>query len=242
MDVFWRDNSTGCKQVCDPSHFEEYAARTDAELCDATGCFDEILLKDIDALVADRSRDHFIVLHQRGSHGPAYHTDVPAWSKEFLPECDRPDLRNCDLERINNAYDNTILYTDYFLSRVIDFLAAHETHTKSGCCTSRTTESRLARTAYICTDCRTPSRLMSRRACRCFFGDRTASSRAPASRESCVESAAASDLSHDWIFHTVLPLFGVVGKSYDASLDALATCRQRASDGRAGSPTAGAPG
>ena len=132
VDVFWRDNSTGCKQVCDPGHFEEYAARTDAELCDATGCFDEILLKDIDALVADRSRDHFIVLHQRGSHGPAYHTDVPAWSKEFLPECDRPDLRNCDLERINNAYDNTILYTDYFLSRVIDFLAAHETQYEVG--------------------------------------------------------------------------------------------------------------
>ena len=94
----------------------------DADLCDATGCFDELLLQDFDALLADRTRDHFIVLHQRGSHGPAYHTDVPQWAKEFFPECDLPNLRNCDRAAINNSYDNTILYTDYFLSRVIDEL------------------------------------------------------------------------------------------------------------------------
>ena len=68
-----------------------------------------------------------IVLHQRGSHGPAYHTDVPQWAKEFFPECDLPNLRNCDRAAINNSYDNTILYTDYFVSRVIDELDKRST-------------------------------------------------------------------------------------------------------------------
>ena len=86
VDTFWRDNSTGCKSVCDERHFEQRAGRTDKDLCDPTGCFDEVLLEDFDALLADRSRDNFIVLHQRGSHGPAYNTDVPQWAKEFLPE------------------------------------------------------------------------------------------------------------------------------------------------------------
>jgi lipid A ethanolaminephosphotransferase len=85
IDTFWRDNSTGCKSVCDEQHFEQRANWTHPELCDATGCFDELLLEDFDALLADREHDHLIVLHQRGSHGPAYNTDVPQWAKEFFP-------------------------------------------------------------------------------------------------------------------------------------------------------------
>ena len=100
-----------------------YLKRTVAfEGVDDTGCFDELLLKDFDALLADRERDHLIVLHQRGSHGPAYNTDVPQWAKEFLPECDLPNLRNCDRDAINNSYDNTILYTDHVVAQLIAML------------------------------------------------------------------------------------------------------------------------
>ena len=95
--TFWRDNSTGCKDVCDEQHFEQRAELDARRLlrrrrAASTSC----LLEDFDALLADPSRDHLIVLHQRGSHGPAYHSDVPTWAKEFLPECDLPNLRNCD--------------------------------------------------------------------------------------------------------------------------------------------------
>jgi lipid A ethanolaminephosphotransferase len=120
--TFWRDNSTGCKDVCDPQRFVELAGATDPVLCGATGCYDEILLRDLETLVADASRDRFIVLHQRGSHGPAYHTDAPPWIKAFEPECALSNLRNCSIETLNNAYDNTILYTDYFLARVVEVL------------------------------------------------------------------------------------------------------------------------
>ena len=50
---------------------------THPDLCDATGCFDELLLEDFDALLADRTRDHLIILapawqsRPRLSHGRA---------------------------------------------------------------------------------------------------------------------------------------------------------------------------
>src|SRR5690606_29292613 len=50
VETFWRDNSTGCKAVCDDAHFEERANWTHPTLCDDTGCFDEILLEDFDEL------------------------------------------------------------------------------------------------------------------------------------------------------------------------------------------------
>ncbi len=227
--VLWRDNSTGCKDVCDPAHFEEYAARTDADFCDATGCFDEILLKDIDAAVEDRSRDHFLVFHQRGSHGPAYHTDTPAFSKVFLPECDLPNPRDCDLEHINNAYDNTILYTDYFLSRVIDFLERQaDGYEVAMLYVSDHGESLGENGLYLHGFPYSIAPLEQTRVPMLFWG----SPGFYASHEidsECVRSSAGRDVSHDWIYHTLLPLFGVTTGGYDESLDLFASCRGGAS-------------
>jgi lipid A ethanolaminephosphotransferase len=235
VEVAWRDNSTGCKQVCDPGHFVEYAARDDAKLCDATGCFDELLLENIDELVADNRHDHFIVLHQRGSHGPAYHTDTPAWSKAFLPECDLPDLRNCNLELINNAYDNTILYTDFFLSRVIDFLERHDAaYDVAMLYVSDHGESLGENGLYLHglpyaiaprEQTQVPMLLW---ASRDFYASTGVS-------PDCVRAHAARSLSHDVVFHTLLPLFGVEGSSYRRDLDLLAACR----DGGASAPPEG---
>jgi lipid A ethanolaminephosphotransferase len=62
------------------------------------------------------------VLHQKGSHGPAYYLRYPDRFKVFVPVCESSQLDKCPRQEIVNAYDNSILYTDYFLSRVIDFL------------------------------------------------------------------------------------------------------------------------
>ena len=45
----------------------------------------------------------------------------------------------------------------------------------------------------------------------------------------CVRSSAGRDVSHDWIYHTLLPLFGVTSGGYDESLDLFAACRGGAS-------------
>lgn len=221
----WRDNSTGCKDVCDPEHFEEFAVRTDADLCDATGCFDEILLKDIDGPIADRSQDHFVVLHQRGSHGPAYHTDTPSWAKDFLPECDLPNPRNCDLSLINNAYDNTILYTDYFLSKTIDYLEQQtDDFNVALLYVSDHGESLGEDGLYlhgfpyaIAPPEQTQVPLL-------FW----ASPGFYASNDidaGCVSESTERLLSHDSIYHTLLKMFGVETTRYREDLDLLAVCR-----------------
>ena len=64
----------------------------------------------------------FVVLHQSGSHGPAYYERYPPEFEYFKPICKSVDLGKCTHDELVNAYDNTILYEDYFLSRVIGVL------------------------------------------------------------------------------------------------------------------------
>ncbi|HSC13553.1 MAG TPA: phosphoethanolamine--lipid A transferase [Gammaproteobacteria bacterium] len=229
ISTFWRDNSTGCKHVCDEQHFEQRANWTHADLCDATGCFDELLLEDFDALIADSSRDHVIILHQRGSHGPAYNTDVPQWAKEFFPECNLPNLRNCDRAAVNNSYDNTILYTDYFVSRVIDELekrsAAFDT---AMLYVSDHGESLGENGLYLHGF---PYAMAPREqievpmlfwASPGFYAERARVD------PQCLRESALHDTSHDAIFHTLLPFFSLESPLYDERLDLMAPCRGNA--------------
>jgi lipid A ethanolaminephosphotransferase len=230
IDTFWRDNSTGCKSVCDEQRFEQRANWTHPTLCDATGCFDELLLEDFDALIADRSRDHLVVLHQRGSHGPAYHTNVPQWAKEFFPECDLPNLRNCDRGAINNSYDNTILYTDYFLGRVIDKLAQlGGEYDTAMLYVSDHGESLGEDGLYLHGF---PYAMAPREqievpmlfwASRGFYTERAKVD------PQCLRRSAELETSHDAIFHTLLPMFGLESPLYDERLDLMAACRGQTS-------------
>jgi lipid A ethanolaminephosphotransferase len=67
-----------------------------------------------------------IVLHQMGNHGPAYYKRYPKAFEKFTPICATSDLGSCTSEELNNTYDNAVLYTDHFLSKVIDLLKAND--------------------------------------------------------------------------------------------------------------------
>lgn len=122
VGVLWKDNNSGCKGVCARVPFE--IATGPPELHNGDQPFDETLLIGLQEHLARQSGDLFIVLHQQGSHGPAYFRRSPAAFKRFLPECAGEDVQLCPREEVVNAYDNTILYTDHVLAMVIDFLAS----------------------------------------------------------------------------------------------------------------------
>jgi lipid A ethanolaminephosphotransferase len=61
-----------------------------------------------------------------GNHGPAYFKRYPKAFEKFKPTCKTNQLQECTKDEIVNAYDNAILYTDYFLDRVIHFLKGYE--------------------------------------------------------------------------------------------------------------------
>lgn len=120
--VLWRDNQSGCKGVCDGLAIEQLDQAGVEALCAEGQCLDEILLRGMEGIARDASGNLFVVMHQLGSHGPAYFKRYPAVFKQFSPACENEDLRNCTAAEIVNAYDNSLLYTDFFVSNVIDFL------------------------------------------------------------------------------------------------------------------------
>jgi lipid A ethanolaminephosphotransferase len=124
IEVIWRTNNFGepplkvgryetaneirksCKQDC---------ARLD---------YDEVLLHGLDTLLRNGKDDTktLIILHQSGSHGPQYAKKYPPEFQRFKPTCQSVELQKCSATELINAYDNTIVYTDDVLHRVIQLL------------------------------------------------------------------------------------------------------------------------
>ena len=131
LAVLWIDNQSGCKDQCDRVPNINTSNLQVPGHCEAGECRDTVMLTRIDAELAKlpaerRARGTVVVMHQMGSHGPAYFKRTPAEFKKFVPECNDTSLSQCDRAQVVNAYDNTILLTDYFLSRVITWLKAQE--------------------------------------------------------------------------------------------------------------------
>ncbi|GBU15585.1 phosphoethanolamine transferase [Polaromonas sp.] len=131
LAVLWLDNQSGCKGVCDRVPTVETTHLKVPGLCDGTECFDEVMLQGLDERIAAlpaerRAKGVVVVMHQMGSHGPAYHKRSPAAYKKFLPECTDNALQSCTKEGLLNAYDNSIIYTDQLLSATIQWLKGQE--------------------------------------------------------------------------------------------------------------------
>jgi len=119
VNVLWLDNNSGSKGVAERIDKKSYSAENDPSLCSTEECFDEIMLKDFDKLLGENSGDMLLVLHQKGSHGPSYYKRSPENFKKYTPECTQDNVQDCERQSIINAYDNTILYTDHFLAKLI---------------------------------------------------------------------------------------------------------------------------
>lgn len=121
VSVLWRDNNSSSKGVADRVAYENYRDPQINPLCD-TECRDPGMLDGLQYYIDQQPGDILIVLHQMGNHGPAYYKRYPQEFEKFTPACQSNELSSCSAEEITNAYDNAILYTDYFLSRVIALL------------------------------------------------------------------------------------------------------------------------
>ena len=218
VNVIWRDNQSGCKGVCDGLRVDQFDA------------MDEALLQGMDRIVQDAKGNTLVVMHQLGSHGPAYYKRYPPAFKRFAPTCDSDDLRVCEAATIVNAYDNTLLYTDHVLAQVIDQLeAAQATHDTAMLYVSDHGESLGESGLYlhgvpyaIAPDVqkRVPFVLwMSGN----FGADAGVD---PA----CMRRRAQQAVSHDNLFHSLLGVFFVQTKAYEEALDVFAGCRTKRSN------------
>jgi len=128
VSVLWRDNNSDSKGVAIRLPYESFKTDETNTICDGE-CRDEGMLVGLDNYIKKNSqKDILIVLHQMGNHGPAYYKRYPKKFEKFTPVCQTNQLEECSQESIANAYDNAILYSDYFLSKTINFLKKYKNY------------------------------------------------------------------------------------------------------------------
>ncbi|GAB4226330.1 MAG: phosphoethanolamine--lipid A transferase [Methyloligellaceae bacterium] len=126
VSILWRDNNSSSKGVADRVRYEGFQSPDINPVCDLE-CRDEGMLAGLQEFIdAHAQGDILIVLHQMGNHGPAYYKRYPPAFEKFTPVCRTSELSKCSTAEIVNAYDNAILYTDYFLSRAIALLKQND--------------------------------------------------------------------------------------------------------------------
>ena len=121
VDVIWRTTNWGEPTVNtniyqDREKFKNICEREKYD-------YDEVLLTNLkERILASKKTKILIVLHTSTSHGPTYYKKYPAQFEEFTPVCKSVVLADCTQDELMNAYDNTILYTDYILASLINEL------------------------------------------------------------------------------------------------------------------------
>lgn len=118
VEVIWRSTNWGePKVIIDKfSRKEDLRANCEGDLCN----YDEVLLDGLNEKILASSKNKvFVVLHTSTSHGPTYSKKYPEAFEKFSPVCTSVELANCTQEELINAYDNTIVYTDYILDKLI---------------------------------------------------------------------------------------------------------------------------
>lgn len=225
LGVEWRDNNAGCKGVCSRITQIYYGGRKASELCRASYCYDEVMLSDLPETLATLTHDTVIVMHQIGSHGPAYSERYPHEFEKFRPACHSNQLQSCSTQAVVNAYDNTIAYTDHFLARTIEALQGAADRADAMLVYVSDHGESLGEQglylhglpyAFAPQEQKHVPMLM-------WLSPEYATRRSL--DVGCMRRHAADRFSHDNLYHTVLGAAEVLNASYDATLDMLATCR-----------------
>jgi lipid A ethanolaminephosphotransferase len=120
VKTIWVNNNSSCKNVCKRIETLDIIKGSGGE--DKNTILDEKLLDITSQILKNNKEDVLIVLHTMGSHGPRYYKRFPEKFAKFKPFCNNDTPQNCSKDELNNAYDNTIVYTDYFLAKLIDIL------------------------------------------------------------------------------------------------------------------------
>lgn len=123
VEVIWRTTNWGEPKVL----IEKYQKRKELKKLnidnEIDSQYDEILLSGIkEQIVSSKNNKILVVLHTSTSHGPIYSKKYPQQFNKFTPICESVELAKCTQEELINAYDNTIVYTDYILASLIDEL------------------------------------------------------------------------------------------------------------------------
>jgi lipid A ethanolaminephosphotransferase len=230
--VIWLENQSGCKGICDRVYRDATQKMNAPELCSTGECFDEIMLRRLtqrfDEIPFQKLNNGVVVvMHQMGSHGPAYYKRAPEAFKKFKPECATNTLQDCTKAEVTNAYDNTISYTDYFLGKVIDYLKDKQPHVQAAMMYAADHGESLGENNIylhglpyaIAPDVQKRVPWIS-----WLSNDFMVSRKL---NPACLTTQTTKKISHDNYFHSVLGLMDIQTQLYKSELDIFAACKAK---------------
>lgn len=225
LRVFWQDNQSGCKGVCDGVTELKINRDMAGKLCKNGHCFDGALLAGLDThAILNPHGGTVLFLHQLGNHGPGYFRRYPRDFEVFKPACRDDKLQNCSREEIVNAYDNAILYTDYVLSGLIDWLAGMHDLDTALLYVSDHGESLGENNLFLhgaplviapIEQTRVPMFLWLSAGYRERLG----------LDDACMREVASRSASHDMLYSSLMGILDVKSSTYEGKLDFTRACR-----------------
>lgn len=225
FQVQWWDNQSGCKGTCQRVTFKDLRHRRNAQFCNNGDCYDEILLNGLQDFIDRLDRDTVLVLHPMGSHGPAYFKRYPRRFERFTPVCYSSAFDTCSRQSIVNGYDNTLVYTDYILSRLIDVLRRNQNQLDTAMIYLADHGESLGEynlflhgTPYWLAPDQQKHIGMFTWFSQAYQHDFVLDNR-------CLQAKREQPFSHDYLFHSMLGLLQIDTAAYREHLDIFAGCR-----------------
>ena len=226
INVLWRENDGGCKGACNRVPHTDMTKWQLNSLCQDESCLDEVLLYRLTHYIDSIKDDTVIVLHQMGSHGPAYFRRYPAAMRQFTPTCNSNQIQDCEHQALVNTYDNSILYTDSMLSDTIGLLKSYSAkYNVALIYLSDHGESLGEHGIYLhgAPYVFAPSQQTHIPLLLWLSPDYL---QTYGINQPCLQQAAlSSQVSQDNVFHTLLGMMNVQTKAYQPSLDMIRSCQ-----------------
>jgi lipid A ethanolaminephosphotransferase len=158
-----------------------------------------------------------LVLHQMGSHGPAYYKRSPPQRKRFAPECTTSVLQRCERGALINAYDNSIAYTDHVLAQTVRWAQQQSARYEPALLyISDHGESLGENNLYLHGLPYAVAPIEQKHVPMLLWAPQPSP---------CLRTRLDAPLTHDHLFHSVLGLLGIEAREYKPALDAFAPCR-----------------
>ena len=223
VKVEWWDNNTGSKKIAMRVKERSMMDGGDPRYCADGECRDQVLLDNLDAWIGSVKTDTVLVLHQIGSHGPAYYLRYPDEFRRFTPDCRSAEFSDCTQEEIVNAYDNTIAYTDHILAGVIDRLARQEDRLDVSMLYMSDHGESLGEFGLYLHGA--PYMIAPSQQTHVPFVLWLGKDAKTAYSSECLAGETQKPQSHDNLFHSVLGMMRVETKVRDPALDLISACR-----------------
>lgn len=227
--VEWWENNTGDKNVAKRIPLRNFSVENDPRYCVNTECLDQVMVDQLGDWLDNIKDNATLVMHQLGSHGPAYYARYTQEQRLFQPDCRTAEFAKCTADEIVNAYDNTIVAVDSMLAQVIDLLQARSDRLASTMIYMSDHGESLGESGLYLHGM--PYMLAPEEQTQIpfimWFSD--SYSEMFGISKTCLDDFVDNEFSHDNLFHTVLGLMNIDAKHYDPALDVAAKCKPASS-------------